>query len=110
MTPCALDMRLWNGVCYNSREFLQRSSQVGPRRAPSPQINLEGISTAMQVTAEQTNPCTLVLDIVVDEPQVSRAFESVYREFSRYAKVPGFRPGKAPRAIVERYVDAAKVR
>src|SRR5947208_6714159 len=64
----------------------------------------------MQVTAEQTNPCTIVLDITVDEPQVSRAFDSVYREFSRYANVPGFRPGKAPRAIVERFVDTAKVR
>lgn len=64
----------------------------------------------MQVTAEQTDPCTIVLDIVVDEQQVTRAFESSYREFGRYANVPGFRPGKAPRAIVERFVDAERVR
>jgi trigger factor len=64
----------------------------------------------MQVNAEQTDPCTIVLDISVDEQQVARTFDSVYREFSRYANVPGFRPGKAPRAVLERYVDAGRVR
>lgn len=64
----------------------------------------------MQVTAEQTSPCTIVLDIHVDEQQVARAFDSTYKEFGRYANVPGFRPGKAPRAIVERYVNKEKVR
>lgn len=64
----------------------------------------------MQVTADQTNPCTMVLDITVDEPQVSRAFDVSFREFSRYVSVPGFRPGKAPRVLVERYVDMARVR
>jgi trigger factor len=64
----------------------------------------------MQVTAEQTDPCTIVLDIEVDEQQVARTFDSVYREFSRYANVPGFRPGKAPRAILERFLNAEKVR
>ena len=64
----------------------------------------------MQVTADQTNPCTIVLDITVDEPQVSRAFDVSFREFSRYVSVPGFRPGKAPRVLVERYVDKARVR
>lgn len=64
----------------------------------------------MQVTAEQTEPCTVVLSIEVDEQQVSRAFDSAYRDFGRYANVPGFRPGKAPRALVERFVDNERVR
>jgi trigger factor len=64
----------------------------------------------MEVTADQTTPCTVVLDITVDEPQVSRAFDTSFREFSRYVSVPGFRPGKAPRALVERYVDMARLR
>lgn len=64
----------------------------------------------MQVTAEQTNPCTIILDITVDEAQVSRAFESSYREFSRHTNIPGFRPGKAPRALVERYADKVRVK
>ena len=64
----------------------------------------------MQVTAEQTNPCTIVLDITVDEAQVSRAFESSYREFSRHTNIPGFRSGKAPRVLVERYADKVRVK
>ena len=64
----------------------------------------------MQVTAEQTDPCTVVLDITIDEQQVGRTFDSVYREFSRYVAVPGFRPGKAPRVLLERYVSQDKVR
>ncbi len=64
----------------------------------------------MQVTAEQTDPCTVVLTVEVDEQQVSRAFDSAFREFGRYANVPGFRPGKAPRALVERFVDTERVR
>lgn len=64
----------------------------------------------MQVTAEQTDPCTVVLNIEVDEQQVSRAFDSAYRDFGRHANVPGFRPGKAPRALVERFVDNERVR
>lgn len=64
----------------------------------------------MQVTTEQTDPCTIVLDVSIDEQQVSRAFDSSYKEFGRYANVPGFRPGKAPRAILERFVDSERVR
>ena len=55
----------------------------------------------MEVISEQVDPCTIVLDISVDEQQVARAFDSTYREFSRMVNVPGFRPGKAPRAILE---------
>jgi trigger factor len=66
--------------------------------------------TEMQVTAEQTDPCTLVLDVSIDEQQVARAFDAAYKELSKFASVPGFRPGKAPRAIVERYLDPQRVR
>ncbi len=64
----------------------------------------------MQVTSEQTDPCTIVLDIVVDENQVTSAFSTVYREFSKFAQIPGFRPGKAPRALLERHISQDKVR
>ncbi len=63
----------------------------------------------MQFTTEQTNPCTLVVSIDVEAEQVSRTFESVYREFSRFVSVPGFRPGKAPRALMEKYVNQARL-
>ena len=49
------------------------------------------------------NPeCTreLVLDVPADE--VSKAFRNVTRNYQKYAKLPGFRPGKVPEAVVRR--------
>lgn len=63
----------------------------------------------MEFTTEQPNPCTLEVSVNVTAEQVARAFESVYREFSRYVSVPGFRPGKAPRALMEKYVNQARL-
>lgn len=64
----------------------------------------------MQVNTEQPDPCTLILDISVEADQVAKTFDSTYREFSRYVNVPGFRPGKAPRALLERYVNQDRLR
>ena len=49
------------------------------------------------------NPeCTreLVLDVPADE--VSKAFRNVTRNYQKYAKLPGFRPGKVPEAVIRR--------
>lgn len=64
----------------------------------------------MQVTKEQVDPCTVALDIKIEPDIVSKAFGQAYREFGQFTNVPGFRPGKAPRRMVERYVNQEKVR
>jgi trigger factor len=49
------------------------------------------------------NPdCTreLVLDIPAED--VSKAFRSATRNYQKYAKIPGFRPGKVPESVVRR--------
>ena len=49
------------------------------------------------------NPeCTreLVLDIPADD--VSKAFRKVVRDYQKYAKIPGFRPGKVPESVIRR--------
>ncbi|MGA8727354.1 MAG: trigger factor [Terracidiphilus sp.] len=49
------------------------------------------------------NPeCTreLVLDIPAEE--VSKAFQTVVRNYRKYAKIPGFRPGKVPESVIRR--------
>jgi trigger factor len=63
----------------------------------------------MQVTKEQTAPCTINLSIEIDAETVSQAFDRAYREFSKFTNVPGFRPGKAPRSILEKYVQPSRV-
>ena len=49
------------------------------------------------------NPeCTreLVLDIPADE--VAKSFKATVRTYQRYARIPGFRPGKVPESVVRR--------
>jgi trigger factor len=49
------------------------------------------------------NPdCTreLVLDVPAED--VSKSFRRVTREYQKYAKIPGFRPGKVPEPVVKR--------
>ncbi len=49
------------------------------------------------------NPdCTreLVLDIPAED--VSKSFRSVVRNYQKYAKIPGFRPGKVPESVIRR--------
>ncbi len=64
----------------------------------------------MQVTQEQISPCEIGLRIEVDADKVNAAVDETYREFSKHTKIPGFRPGKAPRAIVERFVGEEHVK
>ncbi|NLI00246.1 MAG: trigger factor [Chthonomonadales bacterium] len=64
----------------------------------------------MQVTKKETEPRTYLLDIEVEADAVRKAFGQAYRDFGQYTRVPGFRPGHAPRRILERYVNQDKLR
>lgn len=54
----------------------------------------------MNVTVEHLGPCKKLVRVEIDPPAVDAAFESVTAEMARHAQLPGFRPGKAPRAVV----------
>ena len=57
----------------------------------------------MKVETERLENCQMALTIEVDEKRAKRALRSVARRISRRAKIPGFRPGKAPYNVVARY-------
>jgi trigger factor len=50
--------------------------------------------------AEET--CRKELDLEIPAEEVSKASEKVAKEFARVARVPGFRPGKAPISLIKR--------
>jgi trigger factor len=52
---------------------------------------------------------TREVDIEVPAEDVAKAFRTVTRNYQRYAKLPGFRPGKVPESVVKRKF-AAEIR
>jgi trigger factor len=64
----------------------------------------------MRVTVEEQDPCKVRLNIEVDAETVGKTIDQVYRDYGKQAAVPGFRKGKAPRHLVERFVSAESVK
>lgn len=56
----------------------------------------------MNVTVEQLPNCLATLKIEVEPTKVSAARDSIVSEYTKLAKLPGFRQGKAPRQAIER--------
>jgi len=54
----------------------------------------------MTITLEDVAPCKKRLKIEVPADRVQQAYDRVAGDFQRQAKIPGFRPGHAPRSVV----------
>ncbi|HHY05339.1 MAG TPA: trigger factor [Thermoanaerobacterales bacterium] len=57
----------------------------------------------MKVNLEKIENNTAYLDIEVDAEQFDEAMQESYKKNAKRFSVPGFRKGKAPRTLVERY-------
>ncbi|HEX4536629.1 MAG TPA: trigger factor [Candidatus Acidoferrum sp.] len=68
----------------------------------------EGTEKTAESTPESTNQaaaeatCRRELDLEIPADEVSKAMERVAKEFAKVARVPGFRPGKAPITLIRR--------
>jgi trigger factor len=58
----------------------------------------------MKVTREKEENNQVFLRIELEKPEVEKSLEQAYRRLVNKAKIPGFRQGKAPRAVLERYI------
>jgi trigger factor len=56
----------------------------------------------MNVVVEPLPNCLTTLRVEVEPEKVTEARESVTREFTKSARIPGYRAGKAPRMVIER--------
>lgn len=56
----------------------------------------------MNVSIEEISSCRKRLKIEVPANRVNDAFEKVTDDFQRAVRIPGFRPGKAPRSVVQK--------
>jgi len=57
----------------------------------------------VKVTLERLPESRIQLDIEVDQDRLDRSLDEALKRLSRKARIPGFRPGKAPRALIERH-------
>lgn len=56
----------------------------------------------MKVTQQESAPLQAVLDIEVEPEELDHFLERAYRRLVQRVSIPGFRPGKAPRSVLER--------
>ena len=63
----------------------------------------------MKVNVEEISAVKRKVDVEIPEDQVRGEIDSFYRDLGKKAKIKGFRPGRVPRGILERYFkDYAK--
>ena len=58
----------------------------------------------MKVTREKTENSQAFLTIEMEPAEVEESLEASYHRLAMKANIPGFRKGKAPRAVLERYI------
>lgn len=59
----------------------------------------------MQINREDLNRCTVKLTVVCDTESVKSGFDKARKQLSKLVRLPGFRPGHAPKQLVEQYLD-----
>ena len=55
----------------------------------------------MKVEVEKQPDSVSTLQIELPPDQVAKEWNAIADNFARYAKIPGYRPGKAPRKVIE---------
>ncbi|HWB60875.1 MAG TPA: trigger factor, partial [Chthoniobacteraceae bacterium] len=55
----------------------------------------------MNVEVENLPNCITTLRVEVPAEKVTKAWDTVAKDYTQYAKIPGYRPGKAPRNVIE---------
>lgn len=58
----------------------------------------------MQSTVEQLEGNKVKIDVSIDEASFEQDIELAFRKLARQVRIPGFRPGKAPRRIIESHL------
>jgi trigger factor len=66
-------------------------------------------NSSIRVTATPEGAVVYSLAVEVDAKRVDKAFDRAYRDLARKVQVKGFRPGKAPRSVLERLYAASVV-
>lgn len=64
----------------------------------------------MNVTLEKEKENIVKLNITIPAKDAADAYNNAVRRVAQYVRIDGFRPGKAPRAVVERNVGVERIK
>jgi trigger factor len=64
-------------------------------------------NASIHVETIERTPILHTIEIEVDASRVRKAFDRAYRDLARQVRVKGFRPGKAPRSVLEKLHGAS---
>ncbi len=78
--------------------------EAGATATAAPEAGTEeaGKKLHQQVEIKDVGPCKKHIKVTVDRADIDARFGDKFKELMGEANVPGFRPGKAPRKLVER--------
>jgi trigger factor len=74
---------------------------VGPAHHAVPAGRPRYTRSPVKTTVEPLEGNKVKLSVEVDESEFDKALDSAFRAIAREVRIPGFRPGKAPRRILE---------
>ena len=66
-------------------------------------------NSSLTVSTTAPSSVTRTLEVEVDAKRVRKVFDRAYRDLGRRVRVRGFRPGKAPRSVLEKLYGASMV-
>ncbi len=64
-------------------------------------------SETIRVETIARSPILYTLEVEIDAARVRKAFDRAYRDLGKEVRLKGFRPGKAPRSVLERLYGAS---
>src|SRR5690242_19604675 len=89
MTPSFSFRRPPQAVSPGPEQVLGATGRVGTLRLP------------METSVESLEGNKVRLHVAVTAQEFEKAIDAAFRKLARQVKIPGFRPGKAPRRILE---------
>lgn len=84
------------------------SNPVTPTRAP-PRPNRNVLGVPVKSTVEQLSPTRVRLNVEVPFAELEPDFDRAFKQLAQQVRLPGFRPGKAPRKLLEARIGRGAV-
>ena len=106
---CQTGCKLGDKTVTGRRVLLAKTVKLAPV-APEPGLYRYYSHPRMQSSVETLEGSQVKLSVVVDESEFETEINAAFRKIAKEVRLPGFRPGKAPRAVLEARIGIAPAR